>query len=118
MSETTFTLQDWENAGIAHYDNEALYEAEVQPLLNQIHETCQKLGISFIGRAFYAQSHSGVRGHSLITLPEDLSMIPPQALIAMIVDQPTNESIDALCTICSSSANKVRAHLGMGEQKH
>lgn len=118
MIETTFTLEDWENAGIATYDNEALYKAEIEQLLNQIHEKCQKLGIAFIGRAYYAQSPNGVRGHSLITLPENLSMVPPQALIAMIVDSPNQESIDALESIAISSARKVTKFLGLGEQKH
>ena len=118
MSETTFTLKDWENAGIAIYDNEALYKAEIEHLMNQIHEKCQKLGIAFIGRAYYAQSQGGVRGHSLITLPENLSMVPPQALIAMIVNNPNQKSIDALESIAISNSRKVTKFLGLSEQKH
>lgn len=114
----TFSLEDWEKAAIEPFNLEDAYKADVEPLMHQLHGACRKLGIPFFARAFYEQSATGVQCHTVAALPSSIGMIPPQAIMAVLVEHPNQAGVECMLAVVESTTNKIRAHFGSDEAKH
>lgn len=111
MTDNTFSILQWQEAGIGYFDRKEEYVEKVQPLVDELHKLCKELGIQMVARFFYAQDSKGTSAHGVQSLSENLAEIPPQAMMMACLESPTLDGIDMLKAISHATGEKVRKHL-------
>lgn len=86
LQQDDFSLAEWINTPFEQYDNRAAFEAEVQPIIDQLEAKCKVLGLPFMVLTASGQEGDKTQYHMQSRL-QGMSKAPGLLMVAQFAGQ-------------------------------
>lgn len=98
-----------------HYDKEAEYQAEVEPLMHQLYDTCRRIGIPVVAVVQFRAREEGDSIHALGAMATDdgefINCSPRVMAAHALLHQENQEGASFGQQLCLAECEKARTEL-------